>query len=208
LSDISRRSAAANTASTAAMTRHSASSRGRRRRSGKRTWKPEYADAAPEVQAWYREAQLTDAAQQRFGFKNCCAHSDVVKTEFRVDKADSGDEWFWLNNGQWNLIPGDIIHWVKPRRAGSRRCSPSATCPPVLPGRGRAVMRCVLVNGARLKIDTHCSCCRRQISDSYVREIGTRLIYCGHDCYCQAVGAPTVTPQYRAQPLRSWRLGS
>jgi hypothetical protein len=75
------------------------------------TWKPEYANAAPEVQEWYRNAQLTDAAQRRFGFKSCCAHSDVVKTTFRVDKATDGDEWYWLKDGQWNLIPSDIIHW-------------------------------------------------------------------------------------------------
>jgi hypothetical protein len=75
------------------------------------TWKPEYANAAPEVQEWYRNAQLTDAAERRFGFKSCCAHSDVVKTAFRVDKATNGDEWYWLNNGQWTPIPSDIIHW-------------------------------------------------------------------------------------------------
>ncbi len=75
------------------------------------TWKPDYANASPEVQAWYRNAQLTEAAQKRFGFKSCCAHSDVVKTEFRVDKATNGDEWYWLNNGRWIQIPSDIIHW-------------------------------------------------------------------------------------------------
>jgi hypothetical protein len=75
------------------------------------TWKPEYANAALEVQEWYRNAQLTDAAQRRFGFKSCCAHSDVVKTAFRVDKATNGDAWYWLKDGQWNLIPPDIIHW-------------------------------------------------------------------------------------------------
>jgi hypothetical protein len=75
------------------------------------TWKPEYANAAPEVQEWYRTAQLTDTAQMRFGFKSCCAHSDVVKTSFRVNKGTSGDEWYWRNGDQWTLIPGDIIHW-------------------------------------------------------------------------------------------------
>jgi len=74
-------------------------------------WNPEYANAAPEVQEWYRKAQLTDAAQRRFGFKSCCAHSDVVKTTFRVDKATDGDAWYWLKDGQWALIPSDIIHW-------------------------------------------------------------------------------------------------
>jgi hypothetical protein len=75
------------------------------------TWKPEYAAAPLEVQAWYQNAQLTDAAQKRFGFKSCCAHADVVKTSFRVDKASAGDAWYWLNNGQWTQIPTDIIHW-------------------------------------------------------------------------------------------------
>jgi hypothetical protein len=75
------------------------------------TWKPEYANAAPEIKAWYQNAQLTQAAQKRFGFKSCCAHSDVVRTEFRVDKATNGDEWYWLNNGRWTQIPSDIIHW-------------------------------------------------------------------------------------------------
>ena len=75
------------------------------------TWKPEYANAPQEVQDWYRNAQLTDAAQKRFGFKSCCAHSDVVKTEFRVDKTSGTDEWYWMKDGQWTLIPGDVIHW-------------------------------------------------------------------------------------------------
>jgi hypothetical protein len=75
------------------------------------TWKPEYANAPPEVQNWYRAAQLTEAAQKRFGFKSCCAHSDVVKTSFRVDKATAGDQWYWLKDGEWIQVPSDIIHW-------------------------------------------------------------------------------------------------
>jgi hypothetical protein len=75
------------------------------------TWKPEYANAPQEVQDWYRSAQLTDAAQKRFGFKSCCAHSDVVKTEFRVDKTSGNDEWYWMREGQWTPVPGDVIHW-------------------------------------------------------------------------------------------------
>jgi hypothetical protein len=75
------------------------------------TWKPEYANAPQAVQDWYRNAQLTDPAQKRLGFKSCCAHSDVVKTTFRVDKTTGNDEWYWLYDGNWKLIPGDIIHW-------------------------------------------------------------------------------------------------
>lgn len=74
-------------------------------------WKAEYANAPQAVQDWYRNAQLTNSAQKRFGFKSCCAHSDVVKTQFRVDTSSGDDEWYWLRDGQWSLIPGDIIHW-------------------------------------------------------------------------------------------------
>jgi hypothetical protein len=75
------------------------------------TWKPEYANAPQEAQDWYRNAQLTDSAQKRFGFKSCCAHSDVVKTTFRVDNASGDDAWYWLNDGEWHQIPSDVIHW-------------------------------------------------------------------------------------------------
>lgn len=74
-------------------------------------WRAEYAAAAPEVQAWYQNAELTAAAQARFPFKKCCSHSDVVKTRFNVNKTTAGDEWFWLDGETWRRIPDDIIHW-------------------------------------------------------------------------------------------------
>jgi hypothetical protein len=74
-------------------------------------WKPEYASAPQEVQDWYHNAQLTAAAQRRFAFKSCCEHADVVKTQFRVNKATSGDEWYWLDGEDWRRVPDDIIHW-------------------------------------------------------------------------------------------------
>ena len=75
------------------------------------TWKTEYAQNPPEVQEWYRNAELTDAAKGRFPFKKCCDHADVVKTQFRVNKTTKGDEWYWLDGEQWRRIPDDIIHW-------------------------------------------------------------------------------------------------
>ena len=80
-------------------------------REAQATWKPQYANAPQEVQDWYRRAELTSAAQKRFQFKSCCAHSDVVKTSFRVDKATGGDAWYWMRDGEWKRIPDDIIHW-------------------------------------------------------------------------------------------------
>jgi hypothetical protein len=74
-------------------------------------WKPEYANAPQAVRDWYRSAELTPKAQMRFPFKSCCAHSDVVKTQFRVNKTNGGDEWYWLDGDDWRRIPDDIIHW-------------------------------------------------------------------------------------------------
>ena len=75
------------------------------------TWKPEYANQPLEVQQWYRNAELTEAAQVRFPFKKCCDHSDVVKAKFNVNKTSAGDEWYWLDGENWRRIPDDIIHW-------------------------------------------------------------------------------------------------
>ena len=82
------------------------------------TWKPEYADNPPEVQAWYRNAELTEAAKIRFPFKKCCDHADVVKTKFSVNKSSSGDEWYWLDGDQWRKVPDDIIHWGQTAPSG------------------------------------------------------------------------------------------
>lgn len=75
------------------------------------TWKPEYAAASQEVQDWYKNAELTEAAQQRFFFKKCCDHADVVKTKFRVGEAGH-DVWEWLDpeTNAWREVPADIIH--------------------------------------------------------------------------------------------------
>ena len=82
------------------------------------TWKPEYANRPIEVQMWYRNAELTKAAQTRFPFKKCCDHSDVVKTKFNVNKTSAGDEWYWLDGEQGRRIPEDIIHWEERAPSG------------------------------------------------------------------------------------------
>ena len=69
-------------------------------------------------------------------------------------------------------------------------------------------MRCILVNDARLKTEVCCAQCRRKVNASYVREIGTGLIYCGYHCYCVATAAPVLTFEYFGKPAGSWRLGS
>lgn len=65
----------------------------------------------PAVRAWYRNAQLTEAARQRFKFQNCCDHADVFRTKFKVNKTTGADEWLYLVDGKWKRVPPDIIHW-------------------------------------------------------------------------------------------------
>lgn len=59
---------------------------------------------------WYAHAELTPAAQARFGFRRCCAQSEVVRTKFRVN-ASGDDAWEWLDGETWKPVPPDIIHW-------------------------------------------------------------------------------------------------
>jgi hypothetical protein len=44
-------------------------------------------------------------------------------------------------------------------------------------------MRCILVNDASLKAEAYCTYCRKKIGDSYLREIGSKFLYCCYDCY-------------------------
>lgn len=83
------------------------------------TWKPEYAQASPEVQAWYRNAKITERAQHRFTWKNCCDHADVVRTKFRVSHESGADEWWWLDGETWRRVPDDIIHFGEAAPDGS-----------------------------------------------------------------------------------------
>jgi hypothetical protein len=70
----------------------------------------------PDVRAWYRNTELTDAAQRRLPWKKCCDHSDVVHAQFRVDRSSKDDVWEWHDDSlnRWRLILPDIIHWGFP----------------------------------------------------------------------------------------------
>ncbi len=58
-------------------------------------------------------------------------------------------------------------------------------------------MRCIFVNDANLKARASCAHCHGKIGDNYIREIGTRSIYCGYRCYGDAVERPITTFAYR-----------
>jgi hypothetical protein len=44
-------------------------------------------------------------------------------------------------------------------------------------------MKFILVNGRTPRPQSFCVMCVQRIGPSYLREIGTHLIYCDHDCY-------------------------
>jgi hypothetical protein len=48
---------------------------------------------------------------------------------------------------------------------------------------GRHDVRFILVNGRTPRPQSLCVMCDQPIEKSYLREIGTHLIYCDHDCY-------------------------
>jgi hypothetical protein len=70
------------------------------------TWKPEYAQNAPEINQWYKDQQMNTATWERLGspsWKGCCEKGDVFKTRFRVGQGQHGDdEWWYFKDGVWN----------------------------------------------------------------------------------------------------------
>jgi hypothetical protein len=44
-------------------------------------------------------------------------------------------------------------------------------------------MKFVLVNGRTPRPESFCALCCESISDSYLRELATRLSYCSYQCY-------------------------
>jgi hypothetical protein len=46
-------------------------------------------------------------------------------------------------------------------------------------------MKFVLVNDRSLRPQVRCVKCDQRIETSYLRELGTDLIYCNHDCYAE-----------------------
>lgn len=69
---------------------------------------------------WYEAQEINPEARTRLSmsWKSCCAHSDVVKTRFRVSRESAEDEWWYLDGNQWRKVPSDIIHWNDPTPDG------------------------------------------------------------------------------------------
>jgi hypothetical protein len=84
------------------------------------TWKPEYGASPPAVQSWFRQAQVTQEAQKRIHFQNCCDQSDRFDTQFRVDRNTAGDSWYFREGDKWVRIPDDVIHYDQIRAANPK----------------------------------------------------------------------------------------
>jgi len=65
-------------------------------------------------------------------------------------------------------------------------------------------MRCIIVNDAYLKADAFCAHCGNRIGENYVREIGTRLIYCDYRCYGVALRSSVTAIGYLAPSPSAW----
>ena len=59
-------------------------------------------------------------------------------------------------------------------------------------------MKFVLVNGRTPRTKSFCALCRESIGESYLREIGTQLAYCSHNCYVDHCKVPLLALQYHA----------
>jgi hypothetical protein len=65
------------------------------------------------AEGWFDRQMLNPATVKRLnvGWNSCCLGSEVVKTQFRVNRTSYGDEWFYLKDDAWKRVPDDTIHW-------------------------------------------------------------------------------------------------
>ena len=60
---------------------------------------------------WYKSQTMNESARKRLGvtYRSCCDAGDHYRTRFRV-AGDNSDQWLYLaKDGQWKVVPPDII---------------------------------------------------------------------------------------------------
>jgi hypothetical protein len=62
-------------------------------------------------------------------------------------------------------------------------------------------MKFVLVNNRQPREDAYCALCCEKVEETYVREIQTRLIYCGYGCYAGHVSVAVLALEYHARQV-------
>lgn len=73
----------------------------------------QYAQADPERRNFFNSLTLNPGVREELRlpdyYKSCCDNGDTVKVEFRVDKKDGSDEWWYRWEGAWKRVPPDIV---------------------------------------------------------------------------------------------------
>jgi hypothetical protein len=64
---------------------------------------------------------------------------------------------------------------------------------------GGGEMKFMLVNGRTPRSHSFCAMCCDPIGESYLRELGTGLSYCNHDCYIGNIKIHVPALQYQAR---------
>jgi hypothetical protein len=110
----------------------------------------------------------------------------------------------------WSVLEPIVAHaslvFASPRSWVTRTGSPTPLDAPAIDQARRSrVLRYVLVNEARLKVDAYCPACRIRIGETYVREIGSRKTFCSFSCYRCSAEQPT--PQEAAAQQRTAYAG-
>jgi len=83
-------------------------------------WKPEYAQNDKATKDWFESRTLTPAAEAEFHFHSCCNNADRVQTQFKVNKVNGADEWYYLDDDKHFVrVPDYIIHWDEHAPDGS-----------------------------------------------------------------------------------------
>lgn len=74
----------------------------------------ELQDVSEAYQTWANNAETTDEAYARLGWRKCCNHAEVFRTKFVPFKENGADGYLYLTEaGTWKRIPADVIHWDK-----------------------------------------------------------------------------------------------
>jgi hypothetical protein len=60
--------------------------------------------------SWFNNQTINEAARERLNvpYKSCCDAGDHFQTRFRV-AADNSDQWQYFKDGEWKVVPPDII---------------------------------------------------------------------------------------------------
>jgi hypothetical protein len=76
-------------------------------------WNEKYAQNSREVRDWFKAQKMNPATKERLHkqWNGCCENGDVFRTQFRLNKTNGDDEWWYEKDGKSKQVPPDTIHW-------------------------------------------------------------------------------------------------